>query len=51
MDGKLAENSRSLRLRIAQTVPGTQIRLKVLRIGEQKLLNVTLSEAPQPPVQ
>jgi Do/DeqQ family serine protease len=48
-NGKAVENSRELRLRIAQTAPGTNVSLKVQRKSRQKTLKVTLGEMPASP--
>jgi Do/DeqQ family serine protease len=50
-NGKAIENNRELKLRIAQTAPGTRVSLKVQRNSRQKLVRVTLGEMPaSPPV-
>jgi Do/DeqQ family serine protease len=48
-DGQAVQSSRDLRLRIAQTKPGARMNLKLLRIGGQKAVTVTLGETPHEP--
>jgi Do/DeqQ family serine protease len=48
-NGRAVENSRELRLRIAQTAPGTKVSLKVQRKSHQKMLKATLGEMPASP--
>src|ERR1051325_1204519 len=48
-DGQAVQSSRDLRLRIAQTKPGARMNLKLLRIGGQKPVTVTLGETPHEP--
>src|SRR5262249_6946749 len=45
-NGRAVENHRELKLRIAQTAPGTKIDVKVQRKSRQKVLQVTLGEMP-----
>jgi serine protease Do len=44
---KAVRDSRSLRLMVAKTPPGTKIPVKVLRDGDEKSLNVTLKALPE----
>lgn len=46
MNDKPVEDSRTLRLQVSQTAPGTKITLKVIREGEPKDLEITLKEYP-----
>jgi serine protease Do len=46
LNGEPVSDSRSLRLRIAQTPPGTTIRLKLLRDGATREVSVQLTEFP-----
>jgi serine protease Do len=45
-NSKKVADSRHLRLRVAETAPGTAVALKVLRDGATKNLNVTVRELP-----
>ena len=49
-NGKPVENNRELRLRIAQTAPGTKVNLKIQRNNRLKVLRATLGEMPSLPV-
>ncbi len=44
LNGEKIQDSNDLRLRISQTAPGTNVKLDVLRDGQQKEFNVTLGE-------
>jgi serine protease Do len=46
IDGHPVRDSRSLRLRVAGTKPGTTLALKVVRDGEAKTLDVKVKELP-----
>jgi serine protease Do len=46
LSGEPIQGSRELRLKVARLAPGTNIRLSIVRNGEQRDLNVTLGEAP-----
>jgi serine protease Do len=46
LNGEPIADSRTLRLRIAQTAPGTSVRLKVFRNGGEREFSVTLGELP-----
>lgn len=43
---KAVEDSRRLKLQVAETAPGTSVPVKVIRDGREKTLNVTLKELP-----
>lgn len=45
-DGRAVEDSRHLRMMVAQTPPGASVRLKLIRDGREQTLTVTLEEAP-----
>jgi serine protease Do len=45
-DGKPVADSRHLRLQVAQTKPGSEVPVKILRDGNSKTLEVTLKELP-----
>ncbi len=45
-DGKLVQDSRTLKLRVAQVPPGKQVPVKLMRDGKQKTVEVTLDEFP-----
>jgi serine protease Do len=45
-NGKPVEDSRTLKLQVAQVAPGTEASVKVVRDGEQKTVEVTLEEYP-----
>jgi serine protease Do len=45
-DGRPVEDSRHLRLLVAQTPPGTTVRLKIVRDGQEQTLTAKLEEAP-----
>jgi serine protease Do len=45
-DGRQIEDSRHLRLMVAQTPPGASIRLKIVRDGREQSLTAKLEEAP-----
>jgi serine protease Do len=45
-NGKPVEDSRTFRLRVAQTAPGTRIPVKLVREGDEKTVQVTLKEFP-----
>lgn len=45
-DGRKVEDSRQLRLLVAQTAPGTTVRLKLIRDGRPEEIKVTLEEMP-----
>jgi serine protease Do len=47
LNGQPVEDSQSLRLRISQTAPGTQVQLKAIRDGQPKSFTVTLGELPE----
>ncbi|HTL58078.1 MAG TPA: trypsin-like peptidase domain-containing protein [Candidatus Limnocylindrales bacterium] len=49
-NGLPVENNRELRLRIAQTSPGTKVSFKVQRMNRQKVLRATLGEMPSAPI-
>lgn len=44
-DGRVVEDSRHLRLMVAQTPPGRTVRLKIIRDGKEQVLTATLEEA------
>src|SRR3954468_6786307 len=46
MNGQKVEDSRTMRLKISQTSPGSKIALKVLRDGKPQNINTTLGELP-----
>lgn len=46
LNGRKVEDSRTLRLRVAETAPGTSVAMKVLREGETKTIRVTIKELP-----
>jgi serine protease Do len=46
LDGARVDDSRELRLKIGQLAPGSVIRLKILREGNPREVNVTLGELP-----
>lgn len=46
LDGKPVRDSRSLRLHVSQTAPGTKIALKIFREGESRKVDVVLKELP-----
>ncbi len=46
-DGKPVHDSRHLKLQAAQTAPGKEVAVKILRDGKSKNLEVTLKEFPQ----
>ncbi len=46
INDKPVEDSRTLRLQVSQTAPGTKIVLKVIREGEPRDLEITLKEYP-----
>lgn len=46
VDGKTVKDSRTLRLQISQTSPGTKVVLKVLRDGEKRKIDLVLRELP-----
>jgi serine protease Do len=48
-NGKKVTDSRHLRLRVAETRPGTSVAMKVLRDGATKNLSVTVRELPGEP--
>jgi serine protease Do len=45
-NGKPVEDSRTLKLQVAQVAPGTEASVKVIRDGDQKTVEVTLEEYP-----
>ncbi len=45
-EGKKVEDSRQLRLMVAQTPPGAQVRFKVMREGKERQVSATLAELP-----
>lgn len=45
-NGEPVVDSRSFRVRVAQTPPGTTVRLKLLRDGKEREVTVTLGELP-----
>jgi len=47
LDGKKVRNSTELRNQVAQTKPGTAVKITLLRDGHQKRVTVTLAERPQ----
>jgi serine protease Do len=47
MNGMPVDNSTTLRNEVAETEPGTDVKLTVLRKGEEKNLTVTLGERPE----
>ncbi|MFQ5505485.1 MAG: PDZ domain-containing protein, partial [Planctomycetota bacterium] len=47
MDGTPVPNITSLRLRVARTVPGTEVTLSVFRRGERRTIRVTVGELPE----
>ncbi|HWP42904.1 MAG TPA: DegQ family serine endoprotease [Blastocatellia bacterium] len=52
INGEPVSDSRALRLKIAQMLPGTMVRLKLLRNGKEREVTVSLAELPeekQPP--
>jgi serine protease Do len=49
MDGQPLRDSNDLRLRVAQAAPGTPIKLKVLRNGQERDVTVTAGELPESP--
>ncbi len=46
MDGKKIRNASQLRNAVAATAPGTAVKLKIWRDGEERTLEVTLGELP-----
>jgi serine protease Do len=46
MDGKKIRNASQLRNVVAATAPGTAVKLKIWRDGEERTLAVTLGELP-----
>jgi len=46
LNGRPVTDSRDLRLRVAETAPGTTVRMKVFRNGSERELSVTLGEMP-----
>ncbi len=46
VEGKPVTDTVELRNRIASTAPGTEVRLKILRNGEERSVRVTLDELP-----
>jgi len=46
MDGQSVNSANDLRLRIAQTAPGTTVHLKILRNGKEQEIAVKLGELP-----
>jgi serine protease Do len=49
LNGEPITDSRTLRLRISQTAPGTSVRLKVFHNGSERGFSVTLGELPAKP--
>ncbi len=47
VDGKPIDKVRDLQLRIMKTKPGTQVELKVIRDGKEKVLKVKIGELPE----
>jgi serine protease Do len=47
MDGEEVNDINAFRLRIAQTPPGTTVRLKVFRNGSEREISVKLAELPE----
>jgi len=47
MNGEPVKNSRDLRLRVAETPPGTEVRLKIIRDGKTQEIAVKLGELPE----
>jgi serine protease Do len=47
INGERVVDSRSLRVRIAQTAPGTAVRLKLLNEGREREVSLTLGELPE----
>jgi serine protease Do len=47
VDGQPVDNVNNLRLRIAQTMPGTTVHLKILRSGQEREVAVKLGELPE----
>lgn len=45
-NGKPVTDSRQFRLQVAQTAPGTEVPLKIVREGNRKTIEVTLKELP-----
>ncbi|MCS6805357.1 MAG: DegQ family serine endoprotease [Acidobacteriota bacterium] len=48
LNGQPIHESRELQLKIAQAAPGTTVRLKVFRNGQERDVSVTLGELPSP---
>jgi len=46
LDGRQIRDSRDLKLKVAQTAPGTKVALEILRDGKRKNLEVVLKELP-----
>ncbi|HEY3897065.1 MAG TPA: DegQ family serine endoprotease [Chthoniobacter sp.] len=47
LSGKPVEDSRTLRLTVAQTAPGSKVSMKIIRDGKEQTVEVTLQEAPK----
>jgi serine protease Do len=47
LDGKAVKDSTALRNMVATITPGTEIKLKVVREGKEKVLTVTIGEFPE----
>ena len=47
LDGKPVQDSRTLRLTVAQTAPGTKVSMKIIRDAKEQTVEVTLQEAPK----
>ncbi len=47
IDGEPVKDSQSLRLRVAQMAPGTEVKLKLMRNGQTKEVAVKLGELPE----
>lgn len=46
-DGKTVEDSRTLRLQVAQVAPGTRVPVKIVRDGSSRSIEVVLEEFPE----
>jgi serine protease Do len=47
LNDKPVQDSRTLRLTVAQTAPGTKMSMKILRDGKEQTVELTLQEAPK----
>jgi len=48
VDGKSVDGVEHLRLALAETAPGTQMALKLVRVGKETMLTIALGERPLP---